>query len=82
MDVVCKQFIQQQGGSSARVILEDINGVSVEQFLRFIFKTSNKQAKYEALIASLKLAKELGVQKLIIKGDSASHRPSQRRILS
>ena len=28
-------------GSGSRVILEDINGVSIEQSLQFIFKTSN-----------------------------------------
>ena len=35
-----------------------------------MFKTSNNQAKYEALLASLKLTKELGVQRLILKGHS------------
>ena len=57
-------------GSGARVILEDMNGVSIEVSLPFMFKTSNNQAEYEALVASLKLAKELGVSRLIIKGDS------------
>ena len=57
-------------GSGVEVILEDINKVSIKQFLRFMFKTSNNQAKYEALIADLKLAEELGVQWLVIKGDS------------
>ena len=47
-------------GSGARVILKGMNGVSIEQYLQFMFKTSNNQAKYEALLASLKLAKELG----------------------
>ena len=57
-------------GSGAGVILEDKNGVSIEQSLRFMFKTSNNQVKYEALLAGLKLAKELGVQRLVIKRDS------------
>ena len=35
-----------------------------------MFKTSNNQAEYEALLASLRLAKELGVRRLTIKGDS------------
>ena len=47
-----------------------MNGVSIEQFLRFMFKTSNNQAEYEALLASLKLPNELAVRRLVIKGDS------------
>ena len=47
--------------SKASVILEDASGVSTEQSLRFMFKTSNNQVEHEALLAGLKLAKELGV---------------------
>ena len=57
-------------GSGARVILEDMNGVSIEQSLRFMFKTSNNQTEYKALLAGLKSAKELGDQRLAIKGNS------------
>ena len=55
--------------SGVGVILEDWNGVFIEQFLRFMFKTSNNQAKYEALLVGLKLAKELGVWRLVFKGN-------------
>ena len=41
-------------GSRARVILEDMNGVSIEQSLRFMFKTSNNQAEYKTLLVGLK----------------------------
>ena len=55
-----------------------MNGVSVEQSLRFIFGASNNQVKYKALIASLKLAKELGVQKASYQmGLSTGCRPGQ-----
>ena len=57
-------------GSGAGVILEDRNEVSIQQSLRFMFKTSNNQAEYKVLLAGLKLAKELGVWRLVIKGDS------------
>ena len=57
-------------GSGVRIILEDHNGVSIEQYLRFMFKASNNQAEYEALLAGLRLAKEPGVRRLTIKGDS------------
>ena len=38
--------------------------------LRFEFKASNNEAKYEALIAVLKLAKEMKVESLKIFNDS------------
>ena len=38
--------------------------------LRFKFKASNNEAEYEALIAGLKLAKEMKVESLEIFGDS------------
>jgi len=41
------------------VILEGPNGVMIKQSLRFAFKTNNNQAKYEALLASMNLAKEM-----------------------
>ncbi|XP_068503870.1 uncharacterized protein [Phaseolus vulgaris] len=46
------------------------NGVLIEQALRFAFKASNNQAEYEALIAGMLLAKEMGVQTLLVKSDS------------
>ncbi|MCI69008.1 gag-pol polyprotein, partial [Trifolium medium] len=38
-------------GSGAGVVLEGLDGVMIEQSLRFAFKASNNQAEYEALIA-------------------------------
>ena len=57
-------------GSGVGVILEDANGVALEQSLRFRFQASNNQAEYEGLIVGLKLAKEFRVHNLAIKGDS------------
>ncbi|RDX89573.1 hypothetical protein CR513_28678, partial [Mucuna pruriens] len=59
-----------QSGSGAGVILEDPNGVLVEQSLRFEFKASNNQAEYEALLSGIKLAKELDNYILTAKSDS------------
>jgi len=42
----------------------------IEQALRFAFKASNNQAEYEALIAGMLLAKEMGAQSLLAKSDS------------
>ena len=41
-----------------------------EYALRFSFKTSNNQAEYEALIAGLRIAKDLKVEKLRAYSDS------------
>ncbi|MCH96604.1 gag-pol polyprotein, partial [Trifolium medium] len=57
-------------GSGARVVLEGPDGVLIEQSLRFAFKASNNQAEYEALIAGMKLAKEMEVKELRAKSDS------------
>ena len=47
-------------GSGAGVIIESDQGTQIELSLKFGFPTSNNQAEYEALLASLKLAKEVG----------------------
>jgi len=59
-----------QQRSGAGIILEGPNGVLIEQALRFAFKVSNNQAEYEALIAGMLLAKEMGAQSLLAKSDS------------
>jgi ribonuclease HI len=57
-------------GSGAGVVLEGPDGVLIEQSLRFAFKASNNQAEYEALIAGMKLAREMEVTDLRAKSDS------------
>jgi len=59
-----------QQGSGAGIVLEGPNGVLIEQALGFAFKASNNQAEYEALIAGMLLAKEMGAQSLVVKSDS------------
>ena len=59
-----------QQGSGAGVILEGPNRVLIEQSLRFAFKASNNQAEYEALIAGMLLAREMGARNLLAKSDS------------
>jgi len=58
-----------QQGSDAGIVLEGSNRVLIEQALRFAFKASNNQAKYEALIAGMLLAKEMDAQSLLVKSD-------------
>jgi len=59
-----------QLGSGVGIILEGPNGVLIEQSLRFSFKANNNQAEYEALIAGILLAKEMGAKVLMAKSDS------------
>jgi len=59
-----------QQGSEVRVILEGPSELLIEQALRFAFKASNNQAKCEALIAGILVAKELGAQSLLVNSDS------------
>ncbi|GAU49430.1 hypothetical protein TSUD_181770 [Trifolium subterraneum] len=55
-------------GSGAGVVLEGPVGVLIEKSLRF--EASNNQAEYEALIAGMKLAKEMEVQELKVQSNS------------
>ena len=58
-----------QQGSGTGVVLEGPNGLLIEQALKFAFKASNNQAEYEALIAGMLLAKEMGARSLLAKSD-------------
>ena len=50
--------------------MEGPDGLLIEQALRFAFKANNNQTEYEALIAGMLLAKEMGVRGLLAKSDS------------
>ena len=57
-------------GCGAGIILIDPEGIESSHCLRFKFRVTNNEAEYEALLAGLKVAKELGAQFLPIKSDS------------
>jgi len=59
-----------QQGSGASIILEGPNGLLIEQALRFVFKASDNQVEYEALVVGMLLAKEMGARSLLVKSDS------------
>jgi len=54
----------------AGIVIEGPGGFTVDHSLQFKFKASNNQAEYEALIAGLKLAKDLGARRLRCNTDS------------
>ncbi|XP_020215669.1 uncharacterized protein LOC109799508 [Cajanus cajan] len=51
-------------GGGAGIILEGPNQVTLEQSLKFGFKATNNQAEYEALLAGLRLARDLGARRI------------------
>ncbi|KAM1960947.1 hypothetical protein ACFX16_021450 [Malus domestica] len=59
-----------QQGCGAGLVLTTPDKVAMEYALRFKFKTSNNEVKYEALLAGLRLAKHLGVKQINIFSDS------------
>ncbi|XP_014524370.1 uncharacterized protein LOC106780585 [Vigna radiata var. radiata] len=51
-------------------VLEGPGGLMIEQSLIFKFKVSNNQAKYEALLVGLELARDLGAERVECRTDS------------
>jgi len=56
--------------AGAGIVIEGPSGFTVEHSLQFKFKASNNQVEYEALIAGLRLAKDLGATRLKCNTDS------------
>ena len=57
-------------GVDAGIVLERPNDILIKKSLHFAFKTSNNQVEYEAILAGLSLACEVGVKTLTCKTDS------------
>ena len=51
-------------------VLESPTGEKVCYALRLEFPASNNEAEYEALIAELRLAKEMGIEQVKVYNDS------------
>ena len=58
------------GGSRANLVLQGPHETKVSYALKFGFEASNNEAEYEALVARLKLAKDIGAEKIEILSDS------------
>jgi ribonuclease HI len=57
-------------GSGAGILIENDEGVAVEYSLKFEFPNSNNQAEYEACLARIRAAKELGATTITLCSDS------------
>ncbi|CAL9022627.1 unnamed protein product, partial [Prunus brigantina] len=67
---LCVDGALNQKGAGAGVVIITPDGTLLEQAIRLGFPTSNNEAEYEALLAGLRLAKELSIKKLAIYSDS------------
>ncbi|XP_059627327.1 uncharacterized protein LOC132270140 [Cornus florida] len=59
-----------QMGAGIGIKLQTPEGTTLSQVIRLEFKATNNEAEYEALLAGLKLAKELKIKNLIAYSDS------------
>lgn len=57
-------------GLGAGVVLTSPRGEKLSYVLQIHFRASNNVAKYEALVHGLKVAQEIGIQKIECYGDS------------
>jgi ribonuclease HI len=57
-------------GAGVGVLLITPKGKQQKYVLQIFWKVSNNEAKYEALLHGLRLAKSLGIKRLLVYGDS------------
>ena len=57
-------------GATAGIVVITLEGIRLEHSFRLGFKASNSEAKYEALIAELKTAFDLGARDVEVYSDS------------
>ena len=57
-------------GASAGLVFISPLGIRMRYMVRLHFPSSNNVAEYEALINSLRVAVELGIRRLDVRGDS------------
>ena len=62
--------LSTSGGSGAGLVLQGPHETKVSYALKFGFEVSNNEAEYEALVAGLKLAKDIEVERIEILSDS------------
>ena len=60
----------QAGG--IRVVLKSPKVNKLKHKVRLHYQTTNNEAEYEALLKRLELAKSLGVESVLVQGDSQS----------
>ena len=75
-DLGAKEWVVRMDGSSTQhareigVVLQSLEGDRLEYAIRLQFLKTNSKTEYGALIKGLDLAKALGVESLVVQGDS------------
>jgi ribonuclease HI len=57
-------------GDGADVVLIPPEGIMLKYAIQIEFLATNNIAEYDGLVTGLQLAKELGIRRLLIRGDS------------
>ncbi|XP_052204113.1 uncharacterized protein LOC127809393 [Diospyros lotus] len=70
------------GGSGAGILLQGPNGQAWPYALHFEFNASNNEAEYEALIAGLRLAEQMGVRDLEVTGEFEAREDAMAQYLA
>nr|GFB16119.1 reverse transcriptase domain-containing protein [Tanacetum cinerariifolium] len=65
-----EEELPEPDGSGAGLILTSPEGMEFTYALRFIFEATNNEVEYEALIAGLRIAKQMGIKNLQANVDS------------
>jgi ribonuclease HI len=69
-DMSAHQYFSPVGGLGVGVVFTSPKGDKLQYVLQIHFRASNNVAEYEALVHGLKLAKEIGSQRILCFGDS------------
>jgi ribonuclease HI len=68
--VICFNRSYTLKGAGVGVMLIPPEGDILKYAIQLEFSTTNNNAEYERLVTGLRLAKDLGIQLLLIRGDS------------
>ena len=61
---------KREAGAGAGVILTSPQGDKMKYVLQIHFNATNNMAEYEALIHGLRVAKDIGIKRIVCYGDS------------
>ena len=61
--------LSTQYAGGIEVILKSLEGDKLKYAARLQYHTTNNEVEYEALLKGLELAKSLGVESIVVKGD-------------
>ena len=66
------------GGGGAGVLFISPKGEQLKYVFQILFKVSNNEEEYEALLHGLRLAVFLGIKRLLVYGRFSTRRPASK----